>query len=46
METDTYVPESNNKQLERADERINISGADSELKSLMSRAIAGEHKNR
>ncbi len=41
MGTDTYVPESNNKQLERADERISIAGADSELNSLMSRAMTG-----
>lgn len=41
MKTDTYVPESNNKQLERADKRIELSGADSELDSLMSRAMTG-----
>ena len=41
MKSDTYVPESNNKQLERADKRIELSGADSELNSLMSRAMTG-----
>lgn len=41
MKTDTYVPESNNKQLERADKRIELSGADSELSSLMSRSMTG-----
>lgn len=41
MGSDTYVPESNNKQLERADQRISNSGADSELKSLLSRAMTG-----
>lgn len=39
MGTDTYVPESNIKQLERADERIKVSGADSELNSLLGRAM-------
>lgn len=42
MGTDTYVPESNNKQLENADKRIEISGADTELKSLTGRTVAGE----
>lgn len=41
MGTDTYVPESNKKQLARADERISIGGADSELNSLMSGAMTG-----
>lgn len=41
MGIDTYVPESNVKQLERADERISNAGADSELNSLMSRAVTG-----
>lgn len=41
MGVDTYVPESNNKQLERADERISASGAETELKSLTSRAMTG-----
>ena len=41
MGTDTYVPESNNKQLKTADERIRISGPDSELNSLTSRAMTG-----
>lgn len=41
MGTDTYVPESNEKQIERADERIKIGGAESELNSLMSRAMTG-----
>lgn len=41
MDTDTYVPESNTKQLERADKRIETAGADSELNSLMSRAMTG-----
>lgn len=39
--TDTYVPETNNKQLENADKRIEMSGAETELKSLMSRASTG-----
>ena len=41
MGTDTYVPDSNNKQLERANERIESSTPDSELNSLMSRAKTG-----
>lgn len=41
MGTDTYVPESNSRQLEVADERIASAGADSELNSLMSRATTG-----
>lgn len=41
MGTDTYVPESNKKQLATADERISSSGADSELNSLFSRATTG-----
>lgn len=41
MGTDTYVPESNEKQIERADERIKIGGAEGELSSLMSRAMTG-----
>ena len=41
MGTDTYVPDSNNKQLERANERIESSTPDSELDSLMSRAKTG-----
>ncbi len=41
MKSDTYVPESNNKQLKTADERIRISGADSELNSLTARAMTG-----
>lgn len=41
LKADTYVPESNNKQLERADKRIELSGADSELSSLMSRSMTG-----
>ena len=41
METDTYVPESNSKQLELADDRISITGADSKLASLLSRATTG-----
>ncbi len=41
MGSDTYIPESNNKQLERADERISIAGADSELDSLLSRSMTG-----
>lgn len=38
---DTYVPESNIKQLQIADERISTAGADSELSSLLSRATTG-----
>lgn len=41
MKSDTYVPESNNKQLKTADERIRISGPDSELNSLTARAMTG-----
>lgn len=41
MKSDTYVPESNNKQLKTADERIRISGSDSELNSLTARAMTG-----
>lgn len=41
MGTDTYVPESNSKQLELADDRISTTGADSELSSLLSRATTG-----
>ncbi len=41
MGTDTYVPESNSKQLELADDRISTTGADSELASLLSRATTG-----
>lgn len=41
MGTDTYVPDSNNKQLERANERIQNSTPESELNSLMSRATTG-----
>ncbi len=41
MGIDTYVPESNTKQLERADKRIELGGADSELNSLMSRSMTG-----
>lgn len=42
LNSDTYVPESNVKQLEMADRRIENSGADSELNSLMGRAISGD----
>lgn len=41
MGTDTYIPESNSKQLELADDRILTTGADSELASLLSRATTG-----
>lgn len=41
MGTDTYVPESNSKQLELADDRVSTTGADSELASLLSRATTG-----
>lgn len=41
MGLDTYIPESNTKQLEEADRRISISGADSELDSLLARATVG-----
>lgn len=34
METDTYIPESNKNQLQRADERIQTNGADKELTTL------------
>ena len=42
MGTDTYVPDSNNSQLERANERILNSTPESELNSFMSKAINGE----
>ena len=38
---DTYVPDSNTRQLETADKRISISGADNELQSLLGRATTG-----
>ena len=41
MGTDTYVPESNNKQLANADEEIAIVGADNALKSLLAKEITG-----
>lgn len=41
MGTDTYIPDSNNKQLERANSRIENSGPDSELDSLLGRAKTG-----
>ena len=41
MGMDTYIPDSNNKQLERADTRIQNSTPESELDSLMSRATIG-----
>lgn len=45
MGLDTYIPETNKGQLEQADYRINNSTPESELKSLMSRAIQGEKIN-
>lgn len=42
MGTDTYVPETNKGQLLEADSRIKGSSPKAELKSLMSRAVAGE----
>ena len=45
MGVDTYIPETNKGQLEQADYRINNSTPESELKSLMSRAIQGEKIN-
>lgn len=43
MRMDTYTPDSNEKQLKRADERItkNSYGADGELQSLLSKATTG-----
>lgn len=41
MGTDTYVPDSNESQLQRANERIQRSTPDSELNSLMGRALTG-----
>lgn len=41
MGIDTYVPDSNESQLQRANERIQRSTPDSELNSLMSRALTG-----
>ena len=42
MGTDTYIPETNKGELERADEKIMNSTPESELNSLMSRATVGE----
>lgn len=42
MGIDTYVPDSNNKQLERANSRIENSSPDAELQSLMARAKNGD----
>ena len=42
MGTDTYIPETNKSELERADEKIMNSTPESELNSLMSRATVGE----
>jgi len=42
MGTDTYIPETNKSELERADEKIMNSTPESELNSLMSRATIGE----
>lgn len=42
MGIDTYMPDSNKKQLERANVRIENSTPDSELDSLMSRAKSGD----
>ncbi len=42
MGQDTYIPDSNMKQLQKADERISMSGADTELNSMMSKAINNE----
>ena len=42
MGTDTYIPESNNNQLERANKRIENSTPDAELQSLMSRSTLGD----
>lgn len=45
MGTDTYVPETNKGQLLQADNRINSSTPEVELKSLMSKAVNGEKIN-
>ena len=42
MGSDTYIPETNKAQLEKADERISRAGADSELDSLMARSTVGD----
>ena len=42
MGSDTYVPETNKNQLEKADERISQAGPDSELNSLMARSTVGD----
>jgi len=42
MKTDTYVPETNKGQLAQADERIMTSSPETELQSLLSRAMNGE----
>lgn len=42
MQQDTYIPDSNTKQLQKADEIISMSGADVELNSMMSKAINNE----
>lgn len=41
MGTDTYIPDSNNKQLERANKRIQNSTPEVELDSLISRTTTG-----
>jgi hypothetical protein len=42
MGTDTYVPETNKGQLAQADQRIMTSSPETELQSLLSRAMNGE----
>ncbi len=42
MGLDTYIPETNKNQLEKADERISNAGPESELNSLMARSTVGD----
>ena len=42
MGSDTYIPETNKSQLEKADERISNAGPESELNSLMARSTVGD----
>lgn len=42
MGQDTYIPDSNKKQLQKADERISMSGADVELDSMLSKTMNNE----
>ena len=41
MGVDTYVPDSNNQQLQRADNRINATSPEVQMQALMERAVNG-----